>query len=656
MFRPRFIALLLGLITLLVYLPATSFHFINFDDQDYVAGNPVVQNGLTWGGLKWAFDSAHASNWHPLTWLSHMADCDLFGLNPAGPHMVNVLFHAANTALLFILIFQLTKRLWPSAFIAALFAWHPLHVESVAWVAERKDVLSTFFALLTLLSYTHYVRQNRRRDFWLALSFFVLALLSKPMPVTLPLVMLLLDYWPLNRVVGRGVEVEGFGPQMIRPSSFIPLIWEKWPFFLLATLLCAVTLLAQHTAVSSLVTVPFNCRLENVVTAYGGYLWKMIWPLHLAIFYPLEMPIAWSLLAESMIILTGVSIIAWLERKDNPWLITGWLWFLVTLVPVIGLVQVGGQSMADRYSYFPLVGIFLAVTFSAEAVIERFSYLKTWFALVAILILGTCILMTENQLQYWHDSESLFRHSLAVKDSTVAHASLGEALQEQNKNSEAMTQYIMAVRLDPEFDLAYSNLGQLFADEGKLELSAVYFREAVKWNPRLPFVHDNFGVVLVKLKQPDEAMKEFSVAAQLDPLTAKPHFLMGRLLLQRGQDVDAVAQLRKALELDPNNPEMLIYTASVLAADENQKVRNGADACVLAEKAIKLTNGQQPAAFDAVAMSNAESGRFGAAALFQMQAIKLAEAMGQDDDLAVMQQRLQLYQKNQPCRESFKAN
>src|ERR1700677_55541 len=308
MFRPRFIALLLGLITLLVYLPVTSFHFINFDDQDYVAGNPVVQNGLTWGGLKWTFDSAHASNWHPLTWLSHMADCDLFGLNPAGPHLVNALFHAANTVLLFLLIFQLTKKLWPSAFIAALFAWHPLHVESVVWVAERKDVLSTFFALLTLLSYTRYALQNSRRDFWLALFFFVLALLSKPMPVTLPLVMLLLDYWPLNRVAGRGVEVEGSGPQMIRPSSFIPLIWEKWPFFLLATLLCAVTILAQHTAVSSLVTVPFNCRLENAVTAYGGYLWKMIWPLHLAIFYPLEMPIAWSLLAESLIILTGVSI------------------------------------------------------------------------------------------------------------------------------------------------------------------------------------------------------------------------------------------------------------------------------------------------------------------------------------------------------------
>ena len=656
MFRPRFLALLLGLMTLLVYLPATSFHFINFDDGDYVTGNPVVQNGLTWRGIKWAFDSAHASNWHPLTWLSHMADCDLFGLNPAGPHLVNVLFHAANTALLFILIFQLTKKLWPSAFIAALFAWHPLHVESVAWVAERKDVLSTFFALLTLLSYTRYVRQNHRRDFRLALSFFVLALLSKPMPVTLPLVMLLLDYWPLNRVAGRGVEVEGSGPQMIRRSSFIPLIWEKWPFFLLAALLCAVTILAQHTAVSSLVTVPFNCRLENAVTAYGGYLWKMIWPLHLAIFYPLEMPIAWSLLAESLIILTGVSIIAWRERKDNPWLITGWLWFLVTLGPVIGLVQVGGQSMADRYSYFPLVGIFLAVTFSAEAVIERFNHLKMWFALVAILILGTCLLITENQLQYWRDSESLFRHSLAVKDSAVAHVSLGEALEEQNKNSEAMTQYIMALRLDPEFDLAYSNLGKLFADEGKLELSAVYFREAMKWKPRLPLIYDNFGVVLVKLKQPDEAMKEFSTAAQLDPTAAEPHFLMGRLLLQRGQDVDAVAQLLKASKLNPNNPAILIYTASVLAADENQKVRNGADACELAEKAVTLTNGQQPAAFDAAAMSNAESGDFGGAVLLEMQAIKLAEAMGQDNDLAVMQQRLQLYQKNQPWRESFKAN
>lgn len=655
MLRPRSIGLLLGLLTLLVYLPATSCHFVNFDDADYVTDNHVVQNGLTWAGVKWAFSGAHASNWHPLTWLSHMADCDLFRLNPAGPHLVNLLFHAANAALLFMLVFQLTNKLWSSAFVAALFAWHPLHVESVAWVAERKDVLSTFFTLLSLLSYARYVRENRRRSFWLAGLFFVLALLSKPMPVTLPLVMLLLDYWPLQRLAASGLEGASPGSPGGQPSSFaafIPLILEKWPF-LLAAASCGVTVLAQHHAISPL---PFNLRLENAVTAYAGYLSKMIWPLHLAIFYPLLSPIAWSLVAESAIILTGISVLVWLERKTHPWLLAGWLWFLVTLVPVIGLVQVGAQSMADRYTYFPLIGIFLAATFSAQVLTERFSFLIKWFSLAAVLILGACVLITENQLRYWHDSETLFRHSLDVADSATAHASLAATLYDQKKMSEATRHYILAIRLNPDMDLAYWNLAQIFSDEGKLELAAVYYREGVKRKPLSPMPYDNLGVILVKLKRPDEALKEFADAAQVDPTAAPPHFLMGRLLLQRGQDADALIQLRQATELDPDNPEMLIYLASVLAADENPRFRDGKEALELAKKAVMVTDSQQPAAFDALAMSNAEKGDFAAAALIQMQAINLAKTIGQVDDLELMQQRLELYQQRQPWRESFRAN
>jgi protein O-mannosyl-transferase len=656
MLRPRSIGLLLGLLTLLVYLPATSFQFIGFDDQDYVTGNQVVQNGLTWAGVKWAFDGEHASNWHPLTWLSHMADCDVFRMNPAGPHLVNIIFHAANTTLLFMLLFRPTEKLWPSAFVAALFAWHPLHVESVAWVSERKDVLSTFFALLTLLSYARYARQNCRRSFGLAVVFFGLALLSKPMPVTLPLVMLLLDYWPLNRVATGRPAVEETGLEKVFRSSPWILIWEKWPFFLLAAALCVVTILAQHSAVSSLKSVPFDLRLENAVTAYGGYLWKMVWPLQLCVFYPLTVPVAWSLLASSLVVLAGVSIIVWRERQSNPWLIVGWLWFLVTLVPVIGLVQVGGQSMADRYSYFPLVGIFLAVAFSAQAMIERFNILQKWFAPAAVLILGACVLLTENQLRYWHDSQLLFSHALEVDESPLAHLGLGETLQGEKRTTEATTELIKALRLDPEMGAAYGDLGKIFGDEGKLELAAVYFREALKWKARSVITWDNYGVILIELKQPDEAMKIFSEGVNFDPAAPQPHFLMGRLWLQRGQDAKAVAQLREALELDPNNPQILLYTVSVLAADQNEKVRDGKEACVLAEKAVKITNGQQPAAYDALAMGHAETGDFGSATLLELQAIKLAQAVGQTDDTALMQQRLELYEKHQPWRESFKVN
>ncbi len=308
MYRPRSIGLLLAFVTLLVYLPATSCQFINYDDPLYITENPVVRGGLTWAGVKWAFTGVHVSNWHPLTWLSHMADCDLFRLNPAGPHLVNILFHAVNAALLFWLVFRLTEKLWPAAFVAALFAWHPLHVESVAWISERKDVLSTFFALLTLLSYVRYVRENRRRSYWLALFFFVLALLSKPMPVTLPVVMLLLDYWPLARFAGPKLKIADGQPTAFQlPFS---VLWEKWPFCLMSAASCVITFLAQHdTAVSSLTADPMGIRLENALTAYAGYLWKMVWPLDLGIFYPLRAPIPWQSLAEAAILLAGISVI-----------------------------------------------------------------------------------------------------------------------------------------------------------------------------------------------------------------------------------------------------------------------------------------------------------------------------------------------------------
>jgi hypothetical protein len=469
MFRPRSIGLALALVTLLIYFPATTCGFIDFDDPAYVTGNRVVQNGLTWWGIKWAFTGSHASNWHPLTWMSHMLDCDLFHLNPAGHHLVNVLFHSANAALLFWLGFRLTKKLWPSAFVAALFAWHPLHVESVAWVSERKDVLSLFFTLLTLLAYTRYGQRQteveylnvkaeknfppflwqsasniRQPRYLLTLFLFVLALLAKPMPVTLPLVMLLLDFWPLRRVTA----------EQWRMNGICGLILEKWPFFALSALSCVVTCWAQHDALNSLAMVPVGLRFENALAAYGGYLWKMIWPSNLAIFYPFQSPLPWSSLAESAVVLVGVSIIAWRERKSGPWLATGWLWYLVTLLPVIGLVQVGGQAMADRYTYFPLIGIFLAVTFSFSALAEQFAFMRKWVAVAAVLILGMCVLLTEKQLRYWHDTESLFSHSVAVAPSVPGYLCLGNHLCDQGNNSAAMTEYIMAWRLYPRSALA----------------------------------------------------------------------------------------------------------------------------------------------------------------------------------------------------------
>jgi tetratricopeptide (TPR) repeat protein len=657
MLRPRLIGLILALMTLLVYLPATFNQFVNFDDPDYVAANDVVQNGLTWTGIKWAFIGAHAANWHPLTWLSHMFDCDLFRLNPAGPHLVNVLYHAINTVLLFTLILRLTGWVWSSALVAALFALHPLHVESVAWIAERKDVLSTFFTLLTLLSYVRYVNENRHRSFWFALGFFILALLSKPMSVTLPLVMLLLDYWPLKRFENFNSEFARSNESQISGCRCqLPLIFEKWPFFLLAAASCVITCWAQKQAVSPLANVPFSFRLENTAIAYMAYLGKMIWPLDLAIFYPLQAPIPWHLVATAIFSLLGISFIVWCERKSYPWLLMGWIWFLVTLLPVIGLVQVGGQAMADRYTYFPLTGIFLVLAFSVRVLVSRFNFLKKWIISMVILILAIFILLTERQLNYWHDSESLFTHAAAVAESEIAHINIGSALEDQNCLSAALTQYIIAWRLNTDSYLAYGNIGRILDAEGKTKQAATFYKKAAQRSPAVASVYENYGIVLIKLGRSDEAISQFFAAVRVEDSSAQPHFLIGRLYLQQGHDKEAVTQLRMALQLDPDNLEIIIFTISVLAADENPQVRDGAAARSLADKAVKLTDGQQPAVLDVLAMADAETGQFDEAAKNEQKAIKLVLAGDHKDDAVVMQQRLQFYLKHERWRESFKKN
>ena len=442
MSRPRLISLLLALVTLVVYLPVRTHSFVNYDDTDYVTENSFVKNGLNWTDIKWAFTTFHASNWHPLTWISHMADCQLFGPNAGAQHFVNVLFHAANAALLFILLWRLTGAIWPSAFVAALFAWHPLHVESVAWISERKDVLSTFFALLTLLSYAKYAKEKRARDFWLALIFFALGLMSKPMLVTLPFVMLLLDYWPL----------QSFSNCEIQISKAARLVWEKIPFFILTAISCVMTFFAQRSgeAVVSLKNVSLHYRLENAPLAFARYLLKIIWPANLAVIYPMPDKISTSAVAASVAVLILISAAAWFARRRNPYLLVGWLWFLGTLVPVIGLVQVGGAALADRYTYFPATGIFIIVAFAARDLADRLRFPKIIFSAASVLVLGACVVLTEKQLSYWRDSETLFRHAIAVtKDNDIARVNLGVALDVQGRFDEALTQYREALRIAP---------------------------------------------------------------------------------------------------------------------------------------------------------------------------------------------------------------
>ena len=433
MSRPRFIALLLALVTLAVYLPVTRHDFVNCDDDVYITGNPMVQAGLTWAGIKWAFTTSYAANWHPLTWLSHMADCQFFGLNAGAHHFVNLLFHAANTALLFLLFWRLTGFLQPAALVAALFAWHPLHVESVAWAAERKDVLSTFFALLALLSYVRFAKEKSRRSWWFALLFFTLGLLAKPMLVTLPFILLLLDYWPLQRG---------------SPTAFDwPLVREKIPFFALTAASCVVTFAAQRAghAVITMQQLPLHYRLENAAVAVLFYLLKIFWPVHLSLLYPYTAP---SLMAATLALAALIFISpprpGW-RHHHRCWL-TGWLWFLGSLVPVIGLVQVGEASMADRYTYLSSIGIFSAVAFG----LYELSWAKKLFPVILAVPLIACVVMTEPQLDYWRNSETLFRHAVEVtKNNESAYIDLGQALFQKGRDPEALAAYREALRLNP---------------------------------------------------------------------------------------------------------------------------------------------------------------------------------------------------------------
>ena len=671
MFRPRFIGLLLALITLLAYLPASRDGFVNYDDQDYVTENSVVQKGLTWTGIKWAFTTGHASNWHPITWLSHMADCELFGLNPGAHHLVNVLFHTANVVLLLVLLLRLTGELWPGVFVAALFAWHPLHVESVAWISERKDVLSTFFALLTLLAYTRYakavtsdrwqvtrtnstlssVTRHPSRFYWLALFFFALGLMSKPMLVTLPFVMLLLDYWPLRRLPDYKFRIR----------DLKRLTLEKWPFFLLAAVSCVVTFLDQSQrsgdAVASLELVPLHYRFCNALVSYGLYLLKMVWPVGLAVFYPLSEHLTWMLMAAtaSAVVLAIISSFVWRAGRARAYLPVGWLWFLGTLVPVIGLVQVGGAALADRYTYIPSIGVFIAVTFGVRDLANRFQFPKKAIATAAVLILATCLILTENQLRYWHDSETLFAHALAVtKNNHIAHVNLGVALEQKGKLNEALAEYRAAEQLAPELYHIHNNLGNLLDNLGHPNKALTEYREAVLLNPSRPSLHNGAGIVLAELGRFDEAMRQFKEAARLDPTYPWAHFEIGKMRLKQGRDAEAIDEFREALRIDPNNFQILAYTAHVLAANENPQIRDGRTALVLAIKAKLLTGETQPFVLDALGMACAEMGDFTNAQEETQRAIDLATA-AKMKKLEPLQQRLQLYKNHQPWRESFLA-
>jgi protein O-mannosyl-transferase len=517
----RLLGLVLLISTIGAYWYLLRCDFVFFDDPSYITENPQVRMGLNRGSLTWALTTFHSSNWHPLTWLSHMLDCDLYGLNPAGHHLTNLIFHVGNTLLLFLFLHEATGASWRSFFVAALFSIHPLHVESVAWVSERKDVLSTFFWMLTLLAYVRYARQPGIWRYAGVFFFFTLGLLAKPMLVTLPFVLLLLDYWPIERTNPRSPL--GGGRQWREWSR---LFLEKAPLFLLSTASSALTYLAQSEggAVVSLGGLSFGVRVANGLVAYVLYLISMLWPANLSAFYPHPgMSLEPWLVMVSAVLLIGLSGTAMQQASRRPYFLVGWLWYLGTLVPVIGLIQVGDQAMADRYTYIPLIGLFIAMVWGLTAVFESCKVRRIFVVSLVCTVFLALIVGTHLQLRHWQTTTSLFEHSIRVtKNSYLAHFILSQVKEVKGNLDEARFHYNKAVEINPAFVAKMHNrTGYYLAEQGQLDVAMSEFEKATQIFPDYANAHNNLGVVLAKKGHYDKALAHFSEALRISPGEAK---------------------------------------------------------------------------------------------------------------------------------------
>ena len=537
---------LLVALVIIVFWQTLGDPFSSYDDDKYVTANPHVQAGLTKESIVWAFTSAHASNWHPLTWISHMLDCQVYGMNPMGHHLTNLLFHIANTLLLFLVLSRMTKSIWRSAFVAALFGIHPLRVESVAWVAERKDVLSTFFFMLTVLSYVWYVKRPNVGRYPLVLALFAFGLMAKPMLVTLPFILLLLDYWPLGRFQSKGKKA------MEGSWTGWKLIWEKAPLFALSAASSVATYLAQRLggAVRELDQYPLGIRVANTLVAYISYIRKMIWPSDLAVFYPHPgkgLP-EWQVVGTGLL-LAGIFVLVIRAWRRRPYLAVGWLWYIGTLIPVIGLVQVGLQGMADRYSYVPLIGLFIMIAWGVPDLMSRKGRAPRAGYLAVLAGLAVCALTVCAWIQvgYWRGDVALFSHAIEVtRDNAIAHNNLGRALKIQGKFDEAFYHYREALRIAPRYADAQYNFANALMRRGKIDEAIAHYYEAIKLNPKSAEAHNNLANTLASQGRTEEAFQECQEAIRLKPDLAKAHNNLAIMHYAKGRYAEAWTEVHLA--------------------------------------------------------------------------------------------------------------
>jgi tetratricopeptide (TPR) repeat protein len=564
--RELLICFFLIFATLAVFWQVQHFDFVNYDDNDYVTDNHHIQNGLTLKGVIWSFTTTHSGNWHPLTWLSHMIDYRIYGMRPGGHHLTNLFFHIANTLLLFFVFRKMTGELWQSSFVAALFALHPIHVESVAWISERKDVLSTFFFLLTIWCYFSWTKYSGNSYYLMALLFFILGLLAKPMLVTLPFVLLLLDAWPLCRMSLPHPYEHDLDDNKFQIFRFI---WEKVPFFILAAASCIITFLAEKKggAVKSLDLYPIKVRIANALLSYLKYLIKLFVPHNMAVLYEHPGVLPWWKITGALLILVSISFLAIRAIKQRPYFAVGWFWFLGTLIPVIGLVQVGSQAMADRYTYIPFIGLFIIIAWGAPGLIYRLPHKNKWVAVIATLFLAILTVTTWKQVQYWKNSITLFEHTLKVlPQSYLPHNNLGNALDKAGRTDEAIKHYREALRIKPDYAKAHNNLANALEKIGRTDEAIKHYSEALQIKPNLEQAHYNLANALEKIGRTDEAIKHYSEALQIKPHFEQAHNNLGLALIHKGNIAGAEYHFREALRINPDY---------IVAKDNLKKILTG---------------------------------------------------------------------------------
>jgi tetratricopeptide (TPR) repeat protein len=598
------ICLSLAVLIWLVFGQTLSHDFVNYDDPRYVYENTKITDGLSITGIGWAFTHIHSMNWHPLTTISHMLDCQLYGLKAGGHHFTNVLLHIVAVILLFLGLLQMTGVFWRSAFVAAVFAIHPLRVESVAWIAERKDVLSGVFFMLTLVAYVYYVRLPRIRRYLVVVFVFACGLMSKPMLVTLPFVLLLLDYWPLDRIKGQ--------------------VWkrvlEKIPLIMLSAVSSIATFLAQKGAVGWTEELPILERINNAVVSYVLYIWQMLWPVNLAVFYPHpenRLPL-WEIIS-ALLLLIGVTAVAITLRKQRPYLVTGWLWYLGMLVPVIGLVQVGWQGRADRYTYLPQIGLYIAVTWAVTDLTTLWRHQRTILSVAALLTIGLLSSRAWSQTWYWRDSETLFKQALAVTtNNDVAENNLGIVYLRQGKLDEAISLLQAAVDLRPDNSPAHENLAKALLQKGKVADALIHYRKLLELQP------DNIEV----------------------------HNIVGTVLLQQGHIREGVEEWQKVLVIQPDNGNAMSNLAWVFATSPDDSLRDGAKAVQLGSEALRISGYKIPLLYRTLAAAYAETGEFSKAIHAAQQGVELANSQGNSGLATELQGNIALYQEQRPLRDS----